>query len=441
MSKEEKEKISLVIIGHVDHGKSTLMGRVLTLTGAIKDAELTKLESEGIRLGKESFKYAFVFDIAKEERKRGLTIQLAHREFETEKYGFIIIDAPGHKDFIKNMITGTSQADAAVLVVSAKSGEFEVGIESGVKAGKRLGQTREHAFLAYSFGVNQLVVAINKMDDVTVNWSEERYGQVKEGVASLLQEIGYDMSRVHFLPISGWTGDNLVKPSEKLPWYTGPTFLESLDLLQVPVKPIAKSLRIPIESIYKPTGVGFVFCGRVETGVLKVGDAITIQPSGVTGPVKSIEMFHKSLREATPGDNIGIKAKGVSPKDVKVGYVVGHKENPPTVSREFLAQIHVLDPTAVITPGYTPAVYVHTARVPCKFEELIQKIDSRTGQVTEKIPSYVRRGESALVRMIAVKPLVIEEFSKFPRLGRFAIRDVRGTVAVGIVKKILSEAN
>lgn len=426
----EKPHLNLVIIGHVDHGKSTLMGHLLYLAGAIDERTLRKYEEEAKKIGKESFKYAWVLDKLKEERERGLTIDLAFWKFETSKYYFTIIDAPGHRDFIKNMITGASQADAAVLVVSAKKGEFEAGIGPG-------GQTREHAYLAFTLGVNQIVVAINKMDDPSVNWSQERYQEIRNEVAQLLKEIGYKVDKIHFVPVSAWTGDNLVKKSDKMPWYDGLTLIEALDQFEVPPKPIDKPLRVPIQDVYSITGVGTVPVGRVETGILKVGDTVVFEPAGVKGEVKSIEMHHEPLQQAVPGDNIGFNVKGVSKKDIRRGDVAGHPDKPPTVAKEFIGQIIVIWHPTSIAPGYTPVLHAHTAHVATRFAELLTKIDRRTGQVVEEKPAYLKRGDAALVKFVPTRPFVIEKYAELPQLGRFAIRDMGKTVAVGIVKDIV----
>ncbi len=429
MSKPEKPHLNVVVIGHVDHGKSTTMGHFLYLTGAVDDRIIRMYEEEAKKIGKESFKFAWILDNLKEERERGLTIDLRFLKFETPRYFFTIIDAPGHRDFVKNMITGASQADAAILVVSAKKGEFEAGVGPG-------GQTREHAFLAFTLGVRQLVVLINKMDDPTVNWSETRYNEVKEQLSRMLRMVGYNVNKVPFIPVSGWTGDNLVKSSPKMPWYKGPTLYEALDAFEVPPKPVDKPLRLPIQDVYSITGVGTVPVGRVETGVLKEGDTVVIMPGGIVAEVKSIETHHTRIPRAEPGDNIGFNIRGVAKRDVRRGDVVGHPDNPPTVAREFIGQIIVIYHPTAIAAGYTPVLHVHTATVPCRFVELIRKIDPRTGQVVEENPSFLKTGDSAIVRFEPLKPICLEVYSEFPELGRFAIRDMGTTIAAGIVKEI-----
>ncbi|RJS93645.1 translation elongation factor EF-1 subunit alpha [Candidatus Bathyarchaeota archaeon] len=433
MSKEEKPHLNLVIIGHVDHGKSTTMGHLLYLAGAIDDRTIKQYEEEAERLGKETFKFAWVLDSLKEERERGLTIDLRFLKFETPHYFFTVIDAPGHRDFVKNMITGASQADAAVLFVSAKKGEFEAGIGPG-------GQTREHAFLAFTLGVRQMVVAINKMDDPSVNWSQERYEEIKKEISRMLRLVGYNPDNIHFVPTSGWTGDNLVKKSDKMPWYKGPTLYEALDSFKLPPKPIDKPLRIPIQDVYTITGVGTVPVGRVETGVLKEGDKIIIMPANKIGEVKSIETHHVRIQRAEPGDNIGFNVRGISKKDIRRGDVVGHPDNPPTVAKEFIGQIIVIHHPTAIAAGYTPVLHAHTAQVACRFAELIKKIDPRTGQTIEEKPAFLKTGDSALVRFQPLRPIAIETYTEFPEIGRFAIRDMGTTIAAGVVREITVKA-
>jgi elongation factor 1-alpha len=429
MSRPEKPHLNLVIMGHVDHGKSTTTGHLLYLAGVVDERTVKQYEEEARKMGKETFKYAWILDNLKEERERGLTIDLRFLKFETKKYYFTIIDAPGHRDFVKNMITGASQADGAILFVSAKRGEFEAGIGPG-------GQTREHAFLAFTLGVNQLVVAINKMDDPTVNWSEERYNEVKNEVARMLKMVGYKVEKIPFVPTSGWTGDNLVKPSDKMPWYKGPTLLEALDTFEVPPKPLDKPLRIPIQDVYSITGVGTVPVGRVETGVLKEGDTVIFMPANKQGEVKSIEMHHTRIPRAEPGDNIGFNVRGIAKTDIRRGDVCGHVNNPPTVAREFIGQIIVIYHPTAIAAGYTPVLHYHTGQMACRFIELIRKIDPRTGQVVEEKPSFLKTGDAALVRMEPLRPIAIETYSEFSELGRFAVRDMGTTIAAGIVKEI-----
>ncbi|UCH71386.1 MAG: translation elongation factor EF-1 subunit alpha, partial [Candidatus Bathyarchaeota archaeon] len=390
MSKTAKPHLNLVVVGHVDHGKSTTVGHLFYLSGTIEQRVAKVYEEEAKQLGKETFKYAWVLDKLKEERERGLTIDLAFLKFETPKFFFTVIDAPGHRDFVKNMVTGASQADAAILFVSAKRGEFEAGIGPG-------GQTREHAFLAYTLGVNQMVVAVNKMDDQSVNWKQERYEEIKNEISRMLKMVGYKVEKVPFVPTSGWTGDNLVKSSEKMPWYKGPSLYEALDVFETPPKPIEKPLRLPIQDVYTITGVGTVPVGRVETGVLKEGETLVFMPANVEAEVKSIETHHVKIPKAEPGDNIGFNVRGIARGDVRRGDVAGRPDNPPTVAKEFIGQIIVIYHPTAIAAGYTPVVHAHTGQVACRFSELIKKLDPRTGQTVEEKPAFLKTGDGAIV--------------------------------------------
>ncbi|MEM2782339.1 MAG: translation elongation factor EF-1 subunit alpha [Candidatus Hadarchaeales archaeon] len=407
--------MNLVTMGHVDHGKSTLLGRLLFETGEVKEDEIKKFEAMGDK-GK-TFKFAWVFDDLKEERERGLTIDLAHRKFETNKYYFTLIDAPGHRDFVKNMITGASQADAGILVVAADDGIMP--------------QTREHAALAFTLGVNQLVVAINKMD--LVDYKKEVYEKLKSEIMEMLRVVGYrNADKFPFVPVAAFYGENVTKPSSKMSWYSGPTILEALDTFNLPPKPIDKPLRIPIQDVYSITGVGTVPVGRVETGVLKTGDTVVFEPSGKTGEVKSIEMHHEPIPKAEPGDNIGFNVRGIAKNEIKRGDVAGLPNAPPTVVSEFTARIAVLQHPTAIAAGYTPVFHVHTAQVACQITEIINKLDPKTGAVLEDHPQFIKRGDMATIKVRPTKPLVIEKVSDIPQLARFAIRDMGMTIAAGV---------
>ena len=409
--------MNLVFIGHVDHGKSTTVGRILYDTGNIDPHELENLKKEAERLGKATFEFAFVMDQVKEERERGLTIDIAHKRFDTDKYYFTIIDAPGHRDFVKNMITGTSQADAAVLVVGAAEGPQA--------------QTKEHIFLARTLGVQQIMVAINKMDATKPEYSEARFNEIKGEVSSLLKLIGYKPDQIPFIPISSYKGENITKPSTKMPWYKGPSLVPTLDKLNVPAKPTDKPLRIPIQDVYSITGVGTVPVGRVETGIMKPNQKISFQPADKIGEVKSIEMHHENIEQAEPGDNVGFNVRGVDKKDIRREDVAGPAENPPTVAKTFVAQIVVLNHPSVITPGYTPVFHCHTAQVACIFEELIAKLDPKTGEPLPDKPEFLKTGDAARVKVRPTKPMVIERQADFPPMAKFAIRDMGQTVAAG----------
>jgi elongation factor 1-alpha len=419
----EKEHLNLVFIGHVDSGKSTSVGRVLYETGAISEQVLNRLKDEAAKLGKTTFEFAFVMDSLKEERERGVTIDIAHREFETKKYHCTIIDAPGHRDFVKNMITGASQADAALLVISVKD-----GIQP---------QTKEHAFLAKVLGINQIAVNLNKMD--AIGYSQDQYNKVKDEAIKLLQGIGYKTDDIVFLPGSGYAGDNITKKSENTPWYTGPTLIEIIDSFKVPEKPKDKALRLPIQDVFTITGHGTVPVGRVETGVLKPGENVVVMPSGAKGEVKKIEMHHQELPQANPGDNVGFNLKGVDKKDIKRGDVIGPSTAPPTVADEFTAQVVVLNHPTAISLGYTPVFHIHTAQFAGRVTEIVEKKDPKTGQSAGK-PDFIKTGDVAVLKIQPLKPIVIEKFAEFAPLGRFAIRDMGQTVAAGVVLDVKPKA-
>jgi len=425
---KEKTHINIVVIGHVDSGKSTTTGHLIYKCGGIDKRTIEKFEKEAHELGKGSFKYAWVLDKLKAERERGITIDIALWKFETEKYHYTIIDAPGHRDFIKNMITGTSQADVAVLIIASPSGEFEAGISKN-------GQTREHALLAYTLGVKQMIVGINKMDDKTVAYSEDRYNEIKKEVSNFIKKIGFNPKKVPFVPISGWNGDNMLEKSPNMPWWKGPTLLEALDSMTPPTRPVDKPLRLPLQDVYKIGGIGTVPVGRVETGVLKPGMVVTFAPSGISTEVKSVEMHHEQLKEAVPGDNVGFNVKNVSVKEIRRGNVAGETaRDPPCQVDEFHAQVIILNHPGQIHAGYSPVVDCHTAHIACKWRDITQKIDRRSGKVLEENPKFIKSGDAALVNMVPTKPMCVESFSEYAPLGRFAVRDMRQTVAVGVIK-------
>ena len=426
----EKSHLNVVVVGHVDHGKSTTMGHMLHLKGAVDDRTINDFAQKSEEAGRgDTFKFAYVMDKLKEERERGVTIDLSYWKFDTNKFLVTIIDAPGHRDFIKNMITGASQADCALLVSSARKGEFEVGVEAG-------GQTREHAFLLRTLGVNQVIVAVNKFDDQSVNYSEERFNECKKQLEYLLKTVGFDPSKIPVIPISGWYGDNLLKKSEKTPWYDGPTLFEAFDNLTIPSKPIDKPLRLPVQDVYTITGIGTVPVGRVETGVLKDGDRLIFIPSGATGEVKSLEMHHEKIPKAEPGDNIGFNIRGLAKKDISRGDVGAHPNNPPPLVKEFIGQIIVVFHPTSLAVGYTPVLHAHTCQIACKFTELLKKINPRTGETVEEKPAFLKTGDGALVKLAPLGPIAIETYADTPQIGRFAIRDMGTTIAAGVVKEI-----
>ena len=421
---EDKKKphLNIVFVGHVDHGKSTTVGRLLLDSGHIEQHVIDKFEQEAAERGKAGFGFAYVMDGLKEERERGITIDVAHKEFYTPNYYFTVIDAPGHRDFVKNMITGTSQADAAVLNVAAND---------GVNA-----QTKEHAFLARVLGVQQLIVNGNKMDISGVDWSQDKYNSVVAEVTNLLKMAGFNTDEIPFIPCSAFDGDNIFNKSDKSPWYNGPTLFEAIDAIQMPPKPTDMPLRLPIQDVYKISGIGTVPVGKIETGVLHAGKTVTFNPSQQSAEVKSIEMHHTMVDKAEPGDNVGFNVRGLSADDIRRGDVAGYTDNPPMFVRHdetFVGQIQLMDIPKAIGVNYTPVFHAHTSQVAVRFVELLEKT---TKGVKEANPAFLKTGDACLVRFGPTQPMAIEQMDTFPQLARFAIRDMGKTVAAGVCMKI-----
>ena len=380
MSGKVKPHLNLIIIGHVDHGKSTSIGHLFYDAGAISEKVIRDFEEEAKALGKESFKYAWVLDKLKEERERGLTIDLAFYKLESDKHFFTVIDSPGHRDFVKNMVTGASQADGAVIFISAKRGEY--------------------------------------------------------GMTRLLKQVGYNTDKIHFVPTSGWTGDNLYNRSEKMDWYKGPTVIEALDMFEVPSKPVDKPLRIPVQEVYSIRGVGTVPVGKIETGTLKMDSTLIFMPSKEQGQVKTIETHYTRMNEAGPGDNIGFNVKGIARDKIKRGDVAGYLNDVPKVAKSFDGRIFIIHHPTAVAEGYTPVLHIHTAQIAVRFDKLISKIDPRSGQVVEENPSYLRTGDAAVVRLVPLQPVALEKYTDFPQLGRFALRDMGTTIGAGVVLEV-----
>jgi len=424
----EKEKINIIFVGHVDHGKSTTVGRLMFDSGTIPEQELVKFKDLAEKLGKKGFEFAFVMDELKEERERGVTIDLSYKKLITKKREVTVIDAPGHKDFVKNMITGASQADAGFLTVAAPE---------GVKP-----QTQEHAFLMRTMGVASIAVWVNKMD--VVNYDQKVYNQVKEDLTKLLRGAGYNIDKINFIPGSGWMGDNVFKRSDKMPWYTGPTLFEQLDVFEMAAKPVGLPLRMPVQDVYDITGIGTVPVGKIETGRMTIGQKVIILPGrtgkGVPGEVKTIEAHHSQQTSAECGDNVGVNIRGIGKKDIARGDVIADAANPPTIASEFTARIAIINHPTVVAKGYTPVFHVHTAQVPCQFIELVSKLDPKTGQETQKNPDFLKNGDVAIVRIKPIGNLVIEKQTVNPHMSRFAIRDAGSTVAAGICTDIVPKS-
>jgi elongation factor 1-alpha len=431
----DKPHISLVVIGHVDAGKSTSTGHLIYLCGGIDERTIQKYQKDAEAIGKGSFAFAWVLDKLKAERDRGITINITLTKFETEKHHYTIIDAPGHRDFIKNMITGTSQADVSILMISAQAGEFEAGVSKD-------GQTREHALLAFTLGVKQMCVGINKMDHPSVAYSKDRYEEIKKEASTFLKKSGYKVDTIPFIPFSGLSGENMLTREAKagkdnMPWYKGTTLVTALDTMTAPVRPSDKPLRLPINDVFKISGIGTVPVGRVETGLLKPAMIVRFSPGSLSSECKSVEMHHEQLPFASPGDNVGFSVRNISVKDIKRGYVCSDDKNDPCQeAASFDAQVIVLNHPNQIRNGYSPVLDCHTCHTACKFNMIKAKIDRRTGKSVEDNPEFIKSGDAAIVELIPTKAMTVETFSEYPPLGRFAVRDMKQTVAVGVIKTV-----
>lgn len=424
---KQKPIMNVVFVGHVDAGKSTTIGQLFFQAGLMSEQELAKLKEEAAKNGKAGFEFAYFMDTIKEERERGVTIDLNYKKILTQNFEVTVIDAPGHRDFVKNMITGASQADAAFLVISAPSGVQE--------------QTKEHLWLLRTMGVKQIAIAVNKMD--MVNYDESKFNQIKTDAGNLLKSVGYNPETTSFLAVSSLQGENIAKKGEKMPWYKGPTILEQIDKFPAPEKPTGLPMRMPIQDVYEITGIGTVPVGKVETGVMKPGQKIVILPGrsgvGIPGEIKSIEAHHEQLPEAEAGDNVGVNIRGVGKKDIARGDVICDASSPAKIVEEFTAQVAVINHPTVIAKGYTPVFHVHTAQIPCQFVELISKLDPRTGQVAQDHPDFLKNGDVAIVKLKPIGNLVLETSQDNPYMARFAIRDAGVTVAAGVCKTLVEK--
>jgi elongation factor 1-alpha len=451
----DKTHLSIVVCGHVDAGKSTTTGRLIFELGGIDERAMEKLRAEAKTLGKESFAFAFYMDKSKEERARGVTIACTTKEFYTTSYHYTIVDAPGHRDFIKNMISGASQADVALLMVPS-DGNFTAAIARGNhKSGVVQGQTRQHARLINLLGVKQLIVGINKMDCDTAKYSQERYNEIKDEMASMLVKVGWKKAFINncvpFMPISGWVGDNLLTKSDKMAWWKGvtvksqkkPVMCETLldcleNMVKIPKRPLKKPLRMPVSGVYKIKGVGDVITGRVEQGLVEVGKEMIFLPTHTvskpcTGKIFSIEMHHKTHKEAQPGDNVGLNVKGLSKENMpRVGDVMLLKDDTSLKTcQNFTAIVQVLDHPGELKIGYSPIAFVRTARSACRISKIIWKIGKETGGSKAENPAHLKANDMAEVVFEPQQPFVVENFGSCEGLGRIAIMEGASVVMLG----------
>lgn len=457
---EGKEHVSIVICGHVDAGKSTTTGRLIFELGGISEREMQKLRDEAKALGKDSFAFAFYMDKSKEERARGVTIACTTKEFFTDSYHYTIIDAPGHRDFIKNMITGASQADVGLLMVPA-DGNFITSIAKGDhKAGQVQGQTRQHARLLNLLGVKQLIVGVNKMDCDVAKYGEDRFTEIKNEVTTMLMKVGWKKDfvskSVPVIPISGWQGDNLITKSTNMGWWKGvkvdsagekvhlTTLSEALEkMVKIPKRPTDSKLRMPVSGVYKIKGVGDVITGRVEQGVIKPEDQVLFLPTHTSstpcqGKVFSVEMHHKSVPNAGPGDNVGLNVKGLDKLNMpRVGDVMIMQKDP-SLKRcgNFTAQVQILDHPGQLKKGYAPVAYVRTGRSACRITKINWKMGKETGGAKVEDPEYIKANEVAEIVFTPQQPFVVEGFKSCEGLGRVAIMEGNTVVMLGKAIKV-----
>ena len=449
---DTKQHISLVVCGHVDAGKSTTTGHLIFKLGGISEREMAKLQAEADAQGKGSFAFAYYMDKDKAERERGVTINCTTKEFYTDSYHYTIVDAPGHRDYVKNMITGAGCADIALLLVPAESGGFETAIAKGNhKSGEIQGQTRQHAKLLGLLGIEQLIVGVNKMD--SVDWSETRFNEIKSEMLKMIQVAGFKPKKVAFIPYSGFKGENLVKPTDKMSWYkgweanisptekvTGVTLYDALEKLARPPKRNSEgAVRVPINGIYKIKGVGDVITGRVEQGTIRPNDICGIAPRGLKGlKVFSIEMHHKSWPQAGPGDNVGLNMKGLDKGNMpKVGDVIYvEKEGMIKPVKSFKAMVVVQDHPGQLKTGFSPLVHIRTGKSACKMVKINWKSSSKTGNEKMNDPPFLEKGEQAEVIFEPIQPFYCETYESCQGLGRVAVMDSNQLVMLGKVLEV-----
>jgi elongation factor 1-alpha len=473
-AKEGKTHLGIVIVGHVDAGKSTTTGRLLFELGGLGEREMEKLKKEAVELGKESFMFAFFMDKSKEERARGVTIACTTKEFFTKSYHYTIIDAPGHRDFIKNMISGASQADVALLMVPANMGGFEKSIAKGNhKKGIIQGQTRQHARLCHLLGIEQLIVGVNKMDDPSVEWKESRFNEIRTEVDKMLTKIGYKTKKIPFIPMSGFKGDNLSHKSSNMAWYTGfsvssadkkskekivgHTLIDALELVVKPPKrPIKKVFRMPVSGVYKIKGVGDVITGRIEQGQIEAGVKVKFYPSLIPGTVFSIEMHHKTVPKAIAGDNVGLNIKGLKKEAMpRVGDVMAIDDakldpTPPKAAAQFTALVFVQDHPGQLKcstgydekssshkGGFTPSIHIRTAKAPCQMIKINWKSGKSTSGHQVEEPPYIEAGDQAEIVLVPKMPLVVQPFNECKPLGRIAAMDSNSLIMLGKVTEVV----
>ncbi|XP_068933421.1 HBS1-like protein isoform X1 [Petaurus breviceps papuanus] len=425
-----KQLLNLVVIGHVDAGKSTLMGHLLYLLGNVNQRTMRKYEQESKKAGKASFAYAWVLDETGEERERGVTMDVGMTKFETKTKVITLMDAPGHKDFIPNMITGAAQADVAVLVVDASRGEFEAGFETG-------GQTREHGLLVRSLGVTQLAVAVNKMDQV--NWQQERFQEIIDKLGHFLKQAGFKEGDVAFIPTSGLSGENLItksQSSELTKWYQGKCLLEQIDSFKPPQRSIEKPFRLCVSDVFKDQGSGFCVTGKIEAGYIQTGDRLLAMPPNETCTAKGIMLHDEPVDWAAAGDHVSLTLVGMDIIKINVGCIFCGPKEPIKACTRFRARILIFNIEIPITKGFPVLLHYQTVSEPATIRRLISVLHKSTGEVTKKKPKLLTKGQNALVELQTQRPVALELYKDFKELGRFMLRYSGSTIAAGVVTEI-----
>ncbi|XP_033123759.1 eukaryotic peptide chain release factor GTP-binding subunit ERF3A-like [Anneissia japonica] len=425
----KKENVNVVFIGHVDAGKSTIGGHIMFLTGQVDKRTLEKYEREAREKNRESWYLSWALDTNQEERDKGKTVEVGRAYFETDRKHFTMLDAPGHRSFVPNMIGGAAQADLAVLVISARKGEFETGFERG-------GQTREHAMLVKTAGVKHLVVLINKMDDPTVQWSEERFKECQSKLVPFLKKVGFSPKKdVYFIPVSGMTGANLKDLSSQCPWYSGPSFIEYIDELSISRLPVDGPFIMPVVDKYKDMGT--ILLGKIESGEISKGSSLVLMPNKTPVEVLTILVDDDERNSATAGDNVKVKVRGVEEDDVSSGFVLCDTINPCHTGREFIAQIVIIEYKSIICAGYNAVLHIHSAVEEAQLSSLIALVDKKTGNKT-KGPRFIKQDQVAIACLTTAGIICLETFKDFPQMGRFTLRDEGKTIAIGKVLKLIN---
>ncbi|KAI1288406.1 HBS1-like protein [Halotydeus destructor] len=430
---DQKALINLVVIGHVDAGKSTLMGRLLFDLGYVSKKSMHRYETDSKKTGKASFLYAWVLDETEEERTRGITMDIAQSRFETKSRVVNLLDAPGHKDFIPNMITGASQADVAILVVDSTKGEFEAGFDAG-------GQTREHTLLVRSLGVSQLAVVVNKLDNCS--WSQERYREIVQKLGQFLKQVGFKDSDVSFVPCSGLIGENLASRSKETKltsWYDGPCLVEVVDAFRPPERPISKPFRMSVADIFKGVSSGICVSGRIEAGAVQVGQKLTIMPAAEPCTVKAITQDDFSAPSVFAGDHVTITLQGCELNKLTIGSVLCDVNVPALTATRLEARIVVFQSAEVpITKGLPVVIHYNGTTEQATIKKLISQLNKSTGDEIKRRPRCLTKNSSGLVEIEVSRPICVELYKESKELGRFMLRLGGATIAAGLVIKVIS---